>query len=125
MTIGQFVELILDTSVSEAREWLDRFVEKYNDAGSKIENEETRWENYCQLPLTPDSVQSLAQIFSAQVSFVMRNQPREAAAELSLQGHRLLQEIHQKARDCRIETDIGLIDWILEPRKKVDIASST
>lgn len=113
-TIGEFIAIILQTEITRAKEWLDRFVKIYDDPRCKGPRQ--RWEEYCKQALTIEAVQNVAYIFSAQVSFEMRDKSGEIAERLLSNGHRLLQEIYQKAVILGIGVRIEDIDYIVDPR---------
>lgn len=121
MTVGEFIEAVLvQANISEARTWLDHYIEKNDDPKCKAPR--PKWAIYCQMPLNFDSLQDIAYIFQAEIVFSMRWQSRQAE-HIRAQGRMLLQAIYEKSRE--IVPDIQEQDMIWLPSVEVAYSGRT
>src|SRR3989339_772672 len=99
MTVGEFVEMLMAEApdIGEARVWLEHYIQNNDDPACR--GPRVKWQDYCQIPLDNVGIlQNIAFIFSSQISFAIRWQPKHAD-HLKAQGRRLLQMIYEKGRE--------------------------
>lgn len=108
LTVQQFLDLILQTEISEAKEWLEDFRKK--EVPAKL------WPFFCSIDASENTVDNIAFGISRQMSRCLRVIKDPAArAEMSKRAHKFLQEIWKKADDIGIKTELKNIDQIFEP----------
>ena len=105
--IREFIKLILETEIPEAKIWVVKFFTPIPG-----------WNSYASMAVTETSVEYIAEGISAQISMHIRQVfgSGKPYAELSDHGHKFLQEIYQKATALGLVLDPKIIDSILEPR---------
>ena len=106
-SIREFMKLILQTEIPEAKIWVVKYVTPFRG-----------WDSYAKMAATEESVGCIAEGISAQISMHIRQVfgSGKPYAELSDHGHKFLQEIYQKATALGLVLDPKTIDFILEPR---------
>ena len=106
-SIKEFIEELMQTETDEVKEWIEGF--KKTIPG---------WSSYASLGVTESAIENIAFCISGQISGQLRKlcySNGQPWRELAEKGHELLREIHRKAMEMGIKTDIEKVDWILEP----------
>lgn len=106
MNVAEFIEKILQTKVNDARLWMESFERGFPAS---------MWEMFMQLPITADSVRSIANGVSLQISRASRKVPKEEGMRIIRDGHLFLKSVHEKAKEFGLKTDLKDIDWIFAP----------
>ncbi len=92
LTIGNFVELILQTEIPFAEKWLAGFKNRFPLAC---------WEEYCKRAITPYAAKTIADGIDRQIDqeIAERGNGGEHFANLTQMRKELMKEISQKASD--------------------------
>jgi hypothetical protein len=108
--IGEFVALMMQTEIIEAKGWFKEFLRGIP---------EITWQSFCKLAVTPETIENIAFGISNQISRHLKlfyyNNLGQSWQESAQNGHKFLREIHQKAVEMGLEIDQSKVDWILEP----------
>lgn len=110
-TIGQFLDLVLQTSIEGPQNWLERFKRRYEDPCCGC----GRWEHYSEMPLTAEAVQELANIFASQAGSACRGLFPKKAREVRQKGIDFLEELYQAARRLGFRVERRDIVYINDP----------
>ena len=105
--IKEFIALILQTEIPEAKLWVVKYVTPFRG-----------WDSYEKMAATEESVAIIAEGIAAQISIHLRRVfgSGDAWSDLSSRGHQFLQEIYYKGVSLGLTLDLRKMDSFWEPR---------